>query len=649
MPATNLIKRSATLLAAAVLLTGCAGLSIREKQQVQVLTTQARDTALTCDANDPRRCAIPSPLHELAGEAFAQSGADSKNNPASDSARHYALILDSGNDALVSRLNLIRSATTSIDLQTYIYDEDDAGRLILDELIKAAQRGVKVRILMDQLSALKKVDTLAAVAGLHSNLQVRIFNPVLNRARISYPLYAAAAACCWRKLNHRMHNKLLLVDGAVGITGGRNYQDDYYDWDSSYNFRDRDVLITGPVTRSMRADFERYWFNPLSVQPQMLKDVGRHILKQGVPPLEPHPYESNERVQQVVRAAENTQYVQDTLAGRALAVAGVQYVADSPYKADVESTKPADDPSVTSASYALRDVLRSAQTDVLLQTPYLVMSKAAQAEFLALQGREQPPAIRVSTNSLAATDAFIAYGLSYKYKRRYMRRLGFEIYEYKPFPEQVPGVARAPESTEDQAQDVGLLVATTPRNRGLSPIMKDSAARRFWIPGSNRPVRLLHPSARYGMHAKSMVVDRKTAVIGTHNFDPRGQTYNTEAVLIIRDNAFAEALATSIERDMAPANSWVIAPRKVAVLGGVNYTLGKLSNELPLFDFWPVSYATSFEFEPSEQCPTPLRIRDPKFRDCYRSVGDFPEARVGIKTLLVRFFAAFGSGLAPIM
>lgn len=649
MPAINLIKRCAILLATATLLAGCSGLSIREKQQVQVLTAQARETALTCDANDPRRCAIPSPLHELAGEAFAESGADSKNNPASDNARHYALILDSGNDALVSRLNLIRSATTSIDLQTYIYDEDDAGRLVLDELIKAAQRGVKVRILMDQLSALKKVDTLAAVAGLHQNLQVRIFNPVLNRARISYPLYAAAAACCWRQLNHRMHNKLLLIDGAIGITGGRNYQDDYYDWDSSYNFRDRDVLITGPVTRSMRSDFERYWFNPLSVQPQMLKDVGHRIMKQGVPKLEPHPYESNERVQQVIRAAENTQYVQDTLANRAMAVGGVQYVADSPYKADTQSTIATDNPAVMSASYALRDLLRSAQSDVLLQTPYLVMSKAAQAEFLALQNRENPPSVRVSTNSLAATDAFIAYGLSYKYKRRYVRRLGFEIYEYKPFPGLVPGVTRGATSTEEQSENVGLLVAPTPRNGGLSPIMKDSAARRFWIPGSNRPVRLLHPGARYGMHAKSMVVDRKTAVIGTHNFDPRGQTYNTEAVLIIRDNAFADALATSIERDMAPANSWVIAPRKVPVLGGVNYTLGKFSNELPLFDFWPVSYATSFEYQASDKCPTPLRIRDPQFRECYRSVGDFPEARIGIKTMLVRFFAAFGSGLAPIM
>ncbi|MCM2337943.1 MAG: phospholipase D-like domain-containing protein, partial [Lysobacter sp.] len=228
-------------------LSACATLSPAQRDRAAEVAAQARTATLDCaQAN---ACAQPSPLRRLAGEAFAASTPDAP--------RHYALILDHGPDALLARVNLIRSATTAIDLQTYIFDEDDAGRLVIDELLAAARRGVRVRLLLDQLAALEKVETLAALAGAHANLQVRVYNPVLGRARISYPQYALAAACCWKRLNQRMHTKLLLVDGAVGISGGRNYQDDYYDWDATYNFRDRDVLVAGPVAREMDADFVR--------------------------------------------------------------------------------------------------------------------------------------------------------------------------------------------------------------------------------------------------------------------------------------------------------------------------------------------------------------------------------------------------------
>lgn len=616
----------------ALSLSACAGLSMKEKQQINVLAHEARDTKLTCAEEDPMRCAIQSPLHELAGSAYAKSTASKPHN--------YALILDAGNDALVARLNLIRSATRTVDLQTYIYDEDDAGRLVLDELVKAAKRGVKVRVLMDQLSAMKKVETLAALAGVHQNFSVKIFNPVLNRARMTYPQYAVAAACCWSQLNRRMHTKLLLVDSAVGITGGRNYQDDYFDWDDQYNFRDRDVLVTGPTTRAMARDFDRFWFNPLAVQPQMLKDVGKRILRQGVPALEPHSFDNVDRATQVLRAAENQDFVRETLVAEAMPVGNIQYVSDSPDKAQVTPDAASDHEL---ASDTLKNLVSGAQTEVLLQTPYLVMSKNAQAVFRQLQERPQPPRVIISTNSLAATDAFIAYAIAYKYKRRYIRRLGFEIYEYKPFPADIPGVTRVP---QDDAS-LGLLVRENDRPRGY--IMRESGARRYSLPGSNKPVRLQREGVRYGMHAKSLVVDNKIAVIGSHNFDPRGSTYNTESILVIRDPAFAAALARSIRSDIDPGNSWVIAPRKLPVFSGISYSLGKLSNELPIFDFWPVSYATSFQFVPSDECPAPLSIKDASFYKCYQSVGDFPEARFGFKPILTRFFVAFGSGLAPIM
>ena len=151
-------------------------------------------------------CANARPARARRGERWAQASdrvqstcverAFAESTP--ERPRHYALILDRGPDALLARVNLLRSATTSIDLQTYIFDEDDAGHLVLDELLAAARRGVRVRVLLDQLSALRKASTLAALASQHVNLDVRLYNPVFNDSRLSYPHYLAASLCCWR-------------------------------------------------------------------------------------------------------------------------------------------------------------------------------------------------------------------------------------------------------------------------------------------------------------------------------------------------------------------------------------------------------------------------------------------------------------------
>ena len=182
----NLLQRLG-IAACALALSACASLSPAQREQSARIVSAARPTTVECTALD--KCAQPSPLRDLAARALAES---TPERP-----RHYAVIIDRGPDAMLARINLIRAATTRIDLQTYSFDEDDAGQLVLDELLAAARRGVQVRLLLDQLAALRRVETLAALAGAHANLEVRIYNPVLHRARISYPQYAVAAACCW--------------------------------------------------------------------------------------------------------------------------------------------------------------------------------------------------------------------------------------------------------------------------------------------------------------------------------------------------------------------------------------------------------------------------------------------------------------------
>jgi phosphatidylserine/phosphatidylglycerophosphate/cardiolipin synthase-like enzyme len=618
----------------ALALCGCVGLGPAKRARAEALVESGRSNASTCDAANA--CAQPSPLHQLAAEAFAES--------ANGAPRHRALILDDGRDALLARVNLIRSATTSIDLQTYIFEEDDAGRLTLDELLAAAKRGVRVRVLIDQLSALERVETLAALAGAHRNFQIRIYNPVLQRARISYPMYLLASVCCWNKLNHRMHSKLLLIDGAVGITGGRNYQDDYYDWDADYNFRDRDLLVAGPVARDMAANFDAFWNSKRSVPVEQLADVGGMLLEDGIPALPDAPFEKPKRVAQLSSDADDAALAA-RMAGHALDVGEVRFLADSPAKSrgDAESA----------STGGLRELVEGAQTEVLLQTPYLVLSKPAQRMFRELHARAQRPRVVISTNSLAATDSFITYALSYKYKRRYLRDFGFEIHEAKPFPQTVPasllGAVDAPEVAKSDvagATDADEAI----KGKHPTPLMREYSALRYAGVGVNTRLPLTREGPRRGLHAKSMVIDGRIGVVGTHNFDPRGDDYNTESALVIDDPAFAQALEASIDGDMLPGNAWTIARRSPSpILPGIEYTLAKLSERMPLFDLWPVRYATSYDFVPGPDCPQPLSPKDPHFRQCYRAVGDFPEVQVGLKSLLTRIFTAFGAGLAPIL
>lgn len=640
----------------ALLCSACVGLSQAQRDQAAGIAAAARSQIIDCQRADA--CALDSPLHRLGERALAES--------APQSPRHYALILDQGQDALLARLNLLRSARHSIDLQTYIFDKDDSARLVLDELLAAARRGVRVRVLIDQLSAIADLQILAALAGSHRNFSIRIYNPTFGKAKLNYFDYAGSVLCCFRRFNQRMHTKLLLVDERIGITGGRNYQDDYYDWDAEYNFRDRDVLIAGPEAGAMASNFQAFWDARRSTPVERLNDVGRKLLSEGVPAMPPLDYLRPVRVAEMSREASDPEVVQARLVEPALPVGAVKYVADLPQKHRRESNG-VDAP----AAPELEALIGSASEELLLQTPYLVLSRQAQDLFRQMRKRQPPPAVIVSTNSLAATDNPVVYSMSFKYKRRYLREFGFQIYEYKPFPEDapvdyaalmpegppipVPDSARSrrfgpsgslgPSGSTGPSGSLGAAGETTRR------LQRTESRPSFLSSGAaSEPLPLKRAGVRMGLHAKSMVIDNRIAVIGTHNFDPRSENYNTEAAVIVEDAAFAQALAASIRRDIEPENSWVIAPRaKPPVFSGLDYSLGKVSESLPLFDLWPWRYATSYEFQPGPDCPLPLGPRDPDFHRCYVAVGDFPEVSVGPKWLYTRVLTAFGAGLVPIL
>lgn len=593
-----------------------------------------QDTATTCGL--PDRCAQESALYALGEFAMAQSQPDAP--------RHEVTLLESGEDALLARINLIRAARFRLDVQSFIYAQDDSGFLVLSELLAAARRGVRVRVLLDQLYSVDDVELVAALASAHVNFELRLFNPTFGKARTGPFEFAAGILCCFTRFNQRMHNKLLLADGVIGITGGRNYQDRYFDWDPAFNYRDRDILVAGPAAGQMQESFSRFWRHPRAVPAAALHDVRRRLsaLERGHA-LDPDTLiataQAHGRVAAMSRAASDPSVIAERLLARTRSVGEVEFLSDLPNK-----TLERNDPSERDLSLELLALFEGAQDRIVLQTPYLVFSRTARRSLRALHEREHPPRIIVSTNSLASTDAFPVYALSHKYKRRYLREYGLHIYEYKPFP------GSAPLDWQDALID---LPPGAPVRRSLGERATES--RRAIGSGAQGSrgsaqggrVPLSREGVRMGMHAKSIVIDDRIGLVGTHNFDPRSDRLNTESVVIVHDPAFAAELAEEVLADTAPENAWVIAPRpKPVVLSGLNYSLGKAFEALPLFDIWPFRYATSWEMKPG--C-APVPRDDPKFSECYQPVGDFPEVQVPLKSIYTRILTAFGAGLAPIL
>jgi phosphatidylserine/phosphatidylglycerophosphate/cardiolipin synthase-like enzyme len=591
-----------------LLLAGC-GLNRPLARQASAIVADARPTKVDCLRED--HCAIASPYQALVDSA--------RNASTPDAPVHYVNLLERGEDALLLRIHLIRAARKSIDIQTFIWAQDDAGWLVLDELIAAARRGVHVRVVADQLFALDDVEWLAQIARAHANLDFRLYNPTFDEA-VTEPLeFAAGLVCCFSKFNQRMHNKLFLVDGEIGIAGGRNYENRYFDWDQEFDYRDRDVLVLGPQSGAeMQASFDQFWAHPRSVPLTRLNDVNRRIVEDAGAAMALVAPDGIDwpRLEALRARASDADYIREHFCADALRVARVDYFSDAPDKA----ARP-DDPAALELTRRISDLLASAREQIVFETPYLVLSPRARKIFLDLHRRQPRLPVIVSTNSLAATDAFYVYALSYKYKKRYLKRYGFQIHEFKPFP--------------------GDAAAFVQNYEGLAGGGSGGRYRRY----GQTPLK--RGGVRLGLHAKSIAIDDRVSVIGSHNFDPRSDDYNTESGFILYDRTITTRLRDAVLRNTEPQNAWTIARReRPRVLQKINNAIADLSTALPLFDLWPFRYATSFELKPgcAESPPG-----SPDFYACHTDVGDFPEVDLPLKMIYTRIVTAFGAGLVGIL
>ena len=660
MQGMSLRSLSLLTLLAAALLQGCVA-SKAQIRRADAVVAATVDTRSSCDR--PDHCAAPSLLLDAATDAVAAS---TLKQPV-----HVVSLLNDSEAAMVARLNLIRAARHSIDVQTYIWEEDDVGQLVLDELVQAARRGVQVRILADQLSSFDDMAVLNRLARVSPNLEVRLYNPTFHDAHTSPLQWAAGIACCFFKFNQRMHNKVLLVDDSAGITGGRNYQNRYFDWDNDFDYVDRDVLVGGPAAKAMADSFLLFWNHHRSVPLTHLRDVNRYIVTHPAAPDWPAPtFMHPQRVYRAQQEASDPDWLRTHVLADSIQTGDVEFFSDMPAKTDKPNKK-----SAREFTRHVMQMVASAKSEVVLQTPYLVMSRRARKIFDRLHKQTPPPRIVVSTNSLASTDAFAVYALSYKHRKPYLKKYGFEIYELKPH---APGPAEAnafasmdspeenaangngdPQDSNEHGGANGQLTGNVPSPAGAGSNSKGNDASHHFVDteshgllgshgSSGRPAPLLSGGRRFGLHAKSIVIDDDIAMVGSHNFDPRSDHYNTEAGVIIYDQRFATQLRQSILRDTQPENAWVIAPRRtgVPVLTDINDAIGSVSEQLPLFDLWPFRYATSYQLKAGCQ---PMRVSDPGFFACYEPVGDFPDVAVSPKMFYTILITAFGAGVTGIL
>lgn len=413
-----------------------------------------------------------------------------------------------GIDGLLLRLELIREAHSTLDLQYYIFHGDESGRLVTEALNEAAQRGVRVRILVDDGETEKGDEQLFALAG-HDNVEIRVFNPWRYRGHNSF-LRGSEYLLGKSRLDYRMHNKLFIADGAIALIGGRNIGDQYFQVDPESQFADDDVLVTGPAVPELAYTFERFWNSHLAIPATALlpkektnRYAAERLAERATTPLK------------TLNAAGGFQHDLDTeqplaavLAGTApLSWAQGEVTADSPDK----GKKIAVGERVSSLLYPpVAKAIRDTQSELIMVTPYLVPTDD---ELKLLQERHAAHThVRILTTSLEATNDVLAQA-GYMHYRVPLLESGVELHELRARPE-------------------------NPRGTGQS-------AR-------------LSRYGNYSLHAKLLVFDRSGLYVGSMNYDQRSRRLNTEDGMIIHSAELAEQVARRFAALTQPQNAYTV-------------------------------------------------------------------------------------------
>jgi putative cardiolipin synthase len=433
-----------------------------------------------------------TPSHAIGQDEKTRLGENLREDIAANPGKSGFRLLTQGSLSFAARLGLIQAAEKTIDLQYYSMHDDMTSNLLLEAVVRAAQRGVRVRLLLDGIHTGDVEGTLAVLSEF-KNIEIRIFNPFATRddglgGRVLKALTDIES------VNYRMHNKALIADNQMAIIGGRNLGDEYFEENTNLTFRDIDILTAGPVTAGISRSFDDYW-NDRQAQP-----IGR---------LQRPDHDPVKR--QRLRAAMTAEWQKAEQSPDGALMLGKRF-SERLRDDDVRLTWAAADVVVDAPEKTQRDaeenssmplrrleaLLRAAKSEFIAVSPYFVPQEEGVNYLRDLVARGIR--VRVVTNSLASTDV-VAVHTGYRRYREDVVAAGVELYEMKP------------------------IGGDRPRQRLL---------------GTSAP-------ASASLHAKAYVVDRKEVMIGSFNLDPRSAELNTEIALAIHSPELAAELVKMFE------------------------------------------------------------------------------------------------------
>ena len=410
----------------------------------------------------------------------------------------FRLVVE-GTEAFVSRVQSARMAARSIDVQSYIWHMDLTGSYFVQELLLAADRGVRVRMLLDDMDARNESTTFAALAA-HPDIEVRTFNPFASRHGALR--FIAEATTSFERINRRMHNKSWIADNRIAIVGGRNIGDEYFGASDDVNFVDLDFAMVGPVVRDASAAFDSYWNSPSAYPMEVLDPaaVTADALNRLRSELGAH-----------TAQAEQSRYAQALRADDAIRrmVSGewpiqwsdsYRFVADDPRKVTMKKR----DAQRTHVGATLVPLVAAAQTRLSIMSPYFVPGAEVTARLgdVVRDGRD----VRILTNSLAANDVAAVHG-GYSRHRKELLEGGVQIWELKPLP-----------GTQNTASLFG--------------------------------------SSGASLHTKAFAVDGRGLFVGSYNLDPRSTWLNCEQGVFAQSEPLALQLEQIFDRQTASDHAW---------------------------------------------------------------------------------------------
>jgi len=451
-------------------------------------------------------CATPRTPPQRATSTFVSQTSDTRLGRvvAAGNASHVGLsgfqLLNTGRQGFLARAALADLAERNLDMQYYIWEGDRSSKLLAAKLLDAADRGVRIRVLLDDFYRGGSQDFSIAAADRHPNIEIRLFNPRgIRRGTVLRSLELVTRVA---QMKHRMHNKLFVADNQMAIVGGRNIGDVYFGVSDHHNYRDLDVVASGPVVSEISASFDIYWNSEWAVP---ISELERRL------PSDDESQAICRDLRTFAAAQADFPYPLDTdsaiLAGRLREISrdlvwgAADVVYDTPDKVRGDASE--------NVGVALTEVLAETRDELVVVSPYLIPADKEMAGLAPLV--ERGADIRILMNSLASNDVPVSQVVYARYRRRLLE-LGAELFELRA----------------------------------------EAASRSLYTAQANS-------SAYLSLHAKAAVFDREVVYIGSYNLDRLGANVITEIGLVIHSPELARQLIDLLAVDLRPENAWQIS------------------------------------------------------------------------------------------